>query len=87
LYASASSLERVGSLVSPFAPALAERLAAVPKEPGSAVMLVAATLGKAKDRSGRSDAEAVLNIEAPQLKGTITLKGSPSIDLARGLDL
>ncbi|WP_024576338.1 MULTISPECIES: AsmA-like C-terminal region-containing protein [unclassified Afipia] len=87
LYASASSLERVGSLVSPFAPALAERLAALPKEPGSAVMLVAATLGKAKDRSGRSDAEAVLNIEAPQLKGTITLKGSPSIDLARGLDL
>lgn len=87
LYASASSLERVGSLVSPFAPALAERLAAVPKEPGSAVMLVAATLGKAKDRSGRTDGEAVLNLEAPQLKGTITLKGSPNIDLARGLDL
>lgn len=87
LYASASSLERVGSLVSPFAPALAERLAAVPKEPGSAVMLVAATLGKAKDRSGRTDAEAVFNLEAPQLKGTITLKGSPNIDLARGLDL
>ncbi|WP_425990332.1 AsmA family protein [Afipia sp. DC4300-2b1] len=87
LYASASSLERVGSLLSPFAPALAERLAAVPKEPGSAVMLVAATLGKAKDRSGRTDAEAVFNLEAPQLKGTITLKGSPNIDLARGLDL
>ena len=87
LYASASSLERVGSLISPFAPALAERLAAVPKEPGSAVMLVAATLGKAKDRSGRTDAEAVFNLEAPQLKGTITLKGSPNIDLARGLDL
>lgn len=87
LYASSSSLARVGSFISPFAPAFAERLAAVPKEPGPALMLAAATLGKAKDRSGRTDAEVVFNIDAPQLKGTITLKGSPTIDLARGFDL
>lgn len=87
LYASASSLERVGVLISPFAPTLSARLAAVPKEPGSVVVLVAATLGKAKDRSGRADAEAVLNIEAPQLKGTVKLSTTPNIDLTRGFDL
>lgn len=87
LYASSSSLERAGSFISPFAPALAERLAAVPKEPGPALMLVAASIGKAKDRSGRTDAEAVFTIDAPQLKGTITLSGTPNVDLARGFDL
>ncbi len=87
LYVNSSSLARVGSFVSPFAPALAERLAAVEKEPGPALMLVSASINKAKDRSGRTDADAVLNIDAPQLKGTITLKATPTIDLARGFDL
>jgi len=86
LYASSSSLARVGSFISPFAPALAERLAAIATEPGPALMLMAATIGKAKDRSGRTDADAVLTIDAPQLKGTITLS-TPNIDLARGFDL
>jgi hypothetical protein len=45
------------------------------RSPGPALMLVAASMGKAKDRSGRTDADAVLNIDAPQLKGTITLSG------------
>ncbi|MES2602948.1 MAG: AsmA-like C-terminal region-containing protein [Pseudomonadota bacterium] len=87
LYASSSSLARVGSFIAPFAPALAERLAAVAEEPGPALMLVAASIGKAKDRSGRTGADAVLNIDAPQIKGTITLSGTPNIDLARVGDL
>jgi len=86
LYASSSSLARVGSFISAFAPALAERLTAVVDEPGPALMLVAASIGKAKDRSGGTDADATLNIDAPQLKGTITLS-TPNIDLARGFDL
>jgi large subunit ribosomal protein L24 len=87
LTAAAPSLAQIGGFIAPFAPAVAERLTDVAKEPGAARMQLAADLSKAKDRSGRTDARAVLDIDAPQLKGAITLTAAPSIDLARGLDL
>ncbi|CAN5178366.1 AsmA-like C-terminal region-containing protein [soil metagenome] len=87
LYVSSSSLARVGHFISPFAPALGGRLQAVAQEPGPALMLVSSTIGKSKDRSGRTDADAVLDIDAPQVKGTITLSAKSDIDPANGLDL
>jgi len=87
LYVSSSSLARVGRFISPFAPALAERLAAVAEEPGHALMLVSTTIGKSKDRSGRTEADTVFNVDAPQVKGTITVSAKSAIDPASGFDL
>lgn len=87
LTAAAPSLAQIGGFIAPFAPAVAERLTAVAKEPGAARMQLTADVGKSKDRSGRTDARAVLDIDAPQIKGAITLTAAPNIDLMHGLDL
>ena len=86
LTAAAPSLAQIGGFIAPFAPAVAERLAATARGPGAARMQLSADIGKAKDRSGRTDARAVLDIDAPQLKGVITLNATPNIDVARGFD-
>lgn len=87
LTATAPSLARIGGFIAPFAPAVSERLKAVATMPGPAHMQLSAEVGKAGNRSGRTDTRAVLDIDAPQLKGAITLTASPTIDLARGFDL
>lgn len=86
LTAAAPSLAQIGSFVAPFAPTVAERLTVVAKEPGAARMQLSADIGKARDRSGRTDARAVLDIDAPQLRGAIKLTATPNIDIARGFD-
>lgn len=87
LTAAASSLAQVGSFVAPFAPAVAERLTAVGNEPGAARVQLSADVSKAKDGSGHIDLRAVLNLDAPQLKGAVTLTAAPKADMARGFDL
>ncbi len=87
LTAAAPSLAQIGSFIAPFAPAVAERLTVVAKEPGAARMQLNADIGRAKDRSGSTDVRAVLDIDAPQLKGAVTLTATPKIDVARGFDL
>ncbi len=86
LTAAAPSLAQIGGFIAPFAPVVAERLTGLTKEPGAARMQLSAEVGKAKDRSGRTDARAVLDIDAPQIKGAITLTATPNIDVARGFD-
>lgn len=87
LTAAASSLAQIGSFVAPFAPAVAERLTAVGKEPGAARMQLSADVSKAKDSSGHIDLRAVLNLDAPHLKSAVTLTAAPRGDMARGFDL
>lgn len=87
LTAAAPSLAQIGGFIAPFAPAVAERLVAAAKDPGAARLQLSAGVSKAKDRTSRTDARAVLDIDAPQIKGAITLTAAPNIDLARGLDL
>ena len=87
LAATASSLARIGGIIAPFAPTVAERLTAVAGEGGAARLQFSTDVTKAKDRTGRTNARAVFDIDAPQLKGAITLTAMPTIDLARGLDL
>lgn len=83
LETAASSFARIGGLVAPFAPAVAERLNALP------------VLGPVKTRlsadvareSNRANGRIVLDIDAQQLKGAVTLTAAPNIDIATGLDL
>ena len=85
LNASASSLERVGGLLESSFPALANRLKAVEPSPGDARMQLSADLDTAKDRS-QANARVVLDIDAPQIKGSMTLQAAPALDAARGID-
>lgn len=87
LTAAAPSFAKFGGLVAPFAPAVTERLTAAAGESGAARLQFSADLGKAKDRSGRADARAVLDIDAPQFKGAITVTATPALDIAHGLDV
>ena len=87
LTAAAPSLAQMSSFIAPLAPTLAERMAAVAKEPGAARVQLNAEMGKPKDRSGRSDVRATLDLDMPQVRGAVTLTGKPVIDLANGFDL
>lgn len=87
LSAAAASLAQFRSFIAPFAPALAERLNAVEKTPGAARVQLSADLGKAGDRPGRTNARAVFDIDAPQIRGVVTLTSTPALDVTRGLDL
>lgn len=86
LNATAPSLAKIGSFIAPFAPAVAERLSAASQDGGAARVQLSANLVGAKDRSGRTDVRAVIDIDAPQIKGAMTLTASPNIDVARGFD-
>jgi large subunit ribosomal protein L24 len=85
--AEASSLAQIGSFIAPFAPAVAERLTAIGKEPGATRMQLSADVSKARDRPGHTDLRAVLDIDTPHVKGAVTLTAAPNIDVARGFDL
>lgn len=80
LTAAAPSLAQIGTLLAPAAPAIAERINAAEVAPGAARVQVSAEIGKARD------ARAVLDIDAPHLKGSATLTGRPAIDALHRLD-
>ena len=81
LSAAAPSLAQIGALLAPVAPAVTERLNTATPEPGAARVQMTAEIGKARD------ARAVLDIDAPQLKGSATLTATPAIDALHRLDL
>ncbi|MDO8981574.1 MAG: AsmA-like C-terminal region-containing protein [Afipia sp.] len=87
LDAAAPSLAQIGGFIAPFAPAVAERVNALAAAPGAARMQLKADFARAKDRAGHTNARAVLDIDAPQVRGAITLTAAPNIDIASGLDL
>lgn len=80
LSAAAPSLAQIAALLAPVAPALAERLTAADLS-GAARVRMTAEIGKARD------ARAVIDIDAPQLKGSATLTATPAIDALHRLDL
>ena len=86
LNANATSLERIGGLLEPLSPALANRLKAVEPAPGDVRLQLSVTLTTPQDQTN-ANARAVLNVEAPQLKGSVILNAAPALDAARGIDL
>ena len=86
LNASARSLERVGDLLMPLLPTLANRFKAVEPSPDGAQMQLSAILDTEKDQP-KANARMSLDIDAPQLKGSIIFNAAPSFDAARGIDL
>ncbi|MGD9838054.1 MAG: AsmA-like C-terminal region-containing protein [Afipia sp.] len=79
----ASSFARIGGVVAPFAPAVAERLNALSL---SGPVKARLSADVARERS-RASGRVVLDLDAPQIKGAVTLTAAPVIDIATGLDI
>ena len=86
LKSSAASLAQITGLISPLAPALASRLNSTGLGPGPARLKLTLDLDKAQ-RADRANARAVLELDAPQLKGTATLTATPDVAVLLGIDL
>ena len=87
LDSSAGSLDRLTGLIAPFAPTLAARLNATGSGPGPAQLKLALNLDKSAGRADRAYARAVIDIEAPLLKGVTTIYARPPVAAIRGIDL
>jgi len=87
LNSSAASLGQITGLVAPLAPTLASRLAAIGPMPGPARVNLSVDAGKNPRREDRANTRAVLQVEAPQLSGAVTLTATPEIAALRGIDL
>jgi large subunit ribosomal protein L24 len=85
LDSTAASLGKLTGFVAPFAPSFAARLNAMGTAPGPAHVKLALDLGKPK---GQVDhATAVLDFDAPQLKGHAVITATPSAKAIASLDL
>lgn len=82
----ASSLARIGGLLESFSPTFASRLKAIESTPGDVRLQFSATLATAQDQAN-ANARAALDVDAPQLKGSIIFNAAPALDAARGIDL
>ena len=87
LNSSAASLGRITGLIAPFAPQLAARLDALGASPGPARLKLALDLDKNAQHADRASARAVLDLDAPQLKGVATVTAKPEIAAIRAIDL
>lgn len=87
LNSSAASLGQITGLIAPLAPAFAARLNAMGSGPGPARLKLALALDKDSERADRSSAHAAIDIDAPQLKGAVTITAKPEAAALRALDL
>jgi uncharacterized protein involved in outer membrane biogenesis len=87
LNSSAASLGQITGLIAPLAPALASRLGAMEQGPGPARLKLALDLDKNAEHADRVDMRAVFDLDAPQLKGAVTVTATPASAAVRGIDL
>jgi uncharacterized protein involved in outer membrane biogenesis len=87
LNSNAASLDRITGLMAPLAPALASRLNAAAAGPGPARLKLNLDLQGNAEHPDRANARAVLDLDAPQLKGAVTLTATPVLAALRGIDL
>ncbi len=87
LSAGAASLAQITALVAPLAPAIAARLDAIGTPPGPARLKLALDTTKNTEAADRASLRAVLDLDAPQLKGVITLTAKPQVSAIRAGDL
>src|SRR6202023_112706 len=78
LNSTAASLGQITGLIAPLAPALASRLGAMEQGPGPARLKLALDLDKNAEHA---------DLDAPQLKGAVTITATPAIAAVRGIDL
>ena len=87
LNSSAASLGQITALIAPLAPALATRLNAMGASPGPARLKLSLDLDKNAQQADRASARAVFDLDAPLLKGMVTIAAKPVITALHGIDL
>jgi AsmA-like C-terminal region/AsmA family len=87
LNSTATSLAGITGLIAPFAPGFSSRLNSLGTAPGPARLKLTLDLDKNAEHADRASARAVLDLDAPQLKGVATLTAKPDIAAMRAFDL
>ena len=87
LKSSAGSLRELTALLEPFAPAVRARFDALPPLPGATRLKFDLSLDRNAEHADRSDARAVLDLDAPQLKATATLVAQTPAAAVDGIDI
>jgi large subunit ribosomal protein L24 len=87
LKSSANSLRELTALLEPFAPAVRARFDALPSQPGATRLKLDLSLDKNAEHADRSNARAVLELDAPQLKASATLAAQTPAAAIGGIDL
>jgi large subunit ribosomal protein L24 len=87
LKSSANSLRELTALLEPFAPSVRARFDAVPASSGATRLKLDLSLDKNAEHADRSNARAVLELDAPQLKATATLAAQTPAAAIGGIDL
>lgn len=87
LKSSANSLRDLTALLEPIAPALRARFDAIAPLPGATRLKLDLSLDKDAEHPDRSDARAVLDLDAPQLKATATLAAQAPVAAVNGIDI
>ncbi|TQF29836.1 AsmA-like C-terminal region-containing protein [Bradyrhizobium sp. UNPA324] len=87
LKSSANSLRELTALLEPFAPSVRARFDAIPASSGATRLKLDLSLDKNAEHADRSDARAVLELDAPQLKATATLASQTLAAAIGGIDL
>ena len=88
LNASTPSVGHLTSVIAPVAPApVVARLEAMAVRPGPARLGLSLDLGKNPDHADRATLRAVLEIEAPQLKGVATATALPAVTAMHAIDV
>lgn len=87
LKSSANSLRELTALIEPFAPSVRARFDALPSLPGATRLKLDLSLDKNVEHADRSNARAVLDLDAPQLKATATLTAQTPVAAVNGVDI
>ncbi|MDP3076162.1 AsmA-like C-terminal region-containing protein [Bradyrhizobium sp.] len=87
LNSSAVSLGQITALIAPLAPAFAARINALGASPGPARLKLSLELDKTAQQADHANARAVFDLDAPQLKGVVTIAAKPIITALHGIDL
>jgi large subunit ribosomal protein L24 len=87
LKSSANSLRDLTALLEPIAPAVRARFDAITPLPGATRLKLDFSLDKNAEHADRSDARAVLDLDAPQLKATATLAAQAPVAAVNGIDI
>jgi large subunit ribosomal protein L24 len=87
LKSSANSLRDLTALLEPIAPAVRARFDAIPALPGATRLTLDLGLDRNAEHADRSDARAVFDLDAPQLKATATLAAQMPAAGLNGIDV
>nr|WP_244646116.1 AsmA family protein [Bradyrhizobium campsiandrae] len=87
LKSSANSLRDLTALLEPIAPALRARFDAIPVLSGATRLTLNLSLDKNTEHADRSDARAMVELDAPQLKASATLAAQAPVAAVNGIDI